>query len=222
MPKRMIDIVCSLVLLLILSPFLAVVMVILRFTGERKVFFLQERIGYKGEHFDVFKFATMVENSPNIGTQDITLPNDPRVLPFGKFLRKVKLNEVPQLINILIGDMSFVGWRPLMPVSFALYSDEIQKEIVKIKPGLTGLASIVFRDEERIVHESSRDPREVYSDLIAPYKGKLELWYQERQSLWLDALIVILSAWVVILPKTEIVFRILKTMPHLRKLLKNF
>ena len=105
---RFFDILFSGIALLILSPLLVPVSIILRLTGEGEVFFLQERIGKGGKKFKLFKFATMLKNSPNIGTGTVTMRNDPRVLPVGKLLRKTKINELPQLLNIFIGDMSVI------------------------------------------------------------------------------------------------------------------
>ena len=144
--KRIFDLCLSLAALLILSPLLIPVCIILVFTGEHYVFYTQKRIGKGGKEFDLIKFATMLRNSPNIGSGDVTLHRDPRVLPVGSFLRASKINEIPQLLNILLGDMSFVGPRPLTPRVFNYYTDESKSIIVKMKPGLTGAGSIIFRD----------------------------------------------------------------------------
>jgi lipopolysaccharide/colanic/teichoic acid biosynthesis glycosyltransferase len=199
--------------LLVLGIPLLLVMLILRLTGEGEVWFLQERVGYMGRRFRVYKFATMRKDSEWTGSQDITLRNDPRVLPVGRLLRKGKINELPQLINILIGDMSFVGWRPLMPKSFEYYPPHIQEQIVKMKPGLTGVGSIVFRDEEAITARASKPPERVYREDIAPYKGELELWYQRNQSFWLDMKIILLTAMVVLRPAGRLHERWLKGLP---------
>jgi lipopolysaccharide/colanic/teichoic acid biosynthesis glycosyltransferase len=144
----------------------------------------------------------MLEDSPNIGPGDITLQVDPRVLPFGRFLRKFKINEIPQVINILKGDMTLVGPRPLTPKNFEMYPLEVKQQIVAMVPGLTGIGSIVFRDEEAIMAQSSKSFLECYRDEIAPYKGELELWYVRNQSLWVDLKIVLLTAWMVLFPKS--------------------
>ena len=199
--------------LLAISPLLLAVMVVLRLTGEGKVWYRQERVGHHGRRFKVFKFVTMLENSERIGNQDITVRNDPRVLPVGRLLRKGKINELPQLINIFKGDMSLVGWRPLMPKSFAYYPPEIQEAIIHAKPGLTGVGSIIFRDEEAIVERSDKSPQRVYLEDIAPYKGRLELWYQQHQSFRLDLKLILLTAWVVIRPSSTGYGRWLKDLP---------
>nr|MBP9098312.1 sugar transferase [Ferruginibacter sp.] len=119
--KRIIDLLIASLALVLLLPVLIPVIIILLFTGEHEVFYLQKRIGYRNKPFYIWKFATMIKNSPNIGTGEITLRNDPRVTKFGKFLRMSKLNELPQIINVFKGDMSIVGPRPLMEISFKLY-----------------------------------------------------------------------------------------------------
>lgn len=196
--KRLFDITLSAMALLILALPLLIVMAILRCTGEGQIWYLQERMGYRGRRFMVFKFATMLKGSEMTGTGDITLRNDPRVLRVGRLLRKAKINELPQLINILKGDMSFVGWRPLTPRPFLCYSDDVQKLIVRTKPGLTGVGSIVFRDEEGIISRSGKPPEDAYREDIAPYKAALELWYQQHQSFWLDLKLILLTAWAVV------------------------
>ena len=125
--KRFFDLLFSLVALVILAPLLIPIMIILKLTGEREVFYFQKRIGHKNREFDIWKFATMKKDSPNIGTGEITLRNDPRVTNVGRFLRRTKINELPQVFNVLVGDMSIVGPRPLMKKSFELYNPEVQK-----------------------------------------------------------------------------------------------
>ncbi len=213
MTKRALDVVLSAAALLVLGVPLLGVMLVLRLTGEGEVWFLQERIGLHGRRFKVFKFATMRKDSETTGTQDITLRNDPRVLPVGGLLRKGKINELPQLINIFRGDMSFVGWRPLMLKSFAYYPPHVQDRIVNGKPGLTGVGSIIFRDEEAITARANKPPERVYVEDIAPYKGELELWYQRNQSLALDLKIIFITAWVVLQPQSRLHERLLRGLP---------
>ncbi len=203
MLKRLLDIIVSGTVLLILSPLLLLLIVLLKLTGEREAFFFQDRVGFRGETFKVTKFVTMVKDAPNLGTGDITLRDDPRVLPVGKFLRKAKLNEMPQFWDVLVGKMSLVGWRPLMPVGFSGYSPEVQQEIVKVKPGLTGIGSLVFRDEEAIITKAGvegRDLRACYREDIMPYKGALEVWYVAHRGLWTDIKIMIATAVAVLRP----------------------
>lgn len=133
------DLIIAFIALLIFSPLLIPIMIILKLTGEGEVFYLQERVGKNNKPFDIWKFATMVKNSPSLGTGDVTIKNDPRVLPFGQWLRKTKINELPQILNVLFGSMSIVGARPLMSQSFNQYSDEVKEVIYNTPPGITGL-----------------------------------------------------------------------------------
>lgn len=213
MLKRCFDVILSLVAIIILSPFLIPVIIILRFTGEHYIFYSQKRIGKNGETFDLLKFATMLKDSPNMPGGDITTGNDPRVLPFGRILRKTKINELPQLFNIFKGDISFVGPRPLTPKTFGYYPEHIKKDIIDLKPGLTGIGSIVFRDEESIISCSPKNHVDCYKEDIAPYKGELELWYKKNQSLLLDTILVFLTAWVIVFSKSRLYEKILKDLP---------
>jgi len=210
--KRVIDIILALVALILLSPILLPISLLLLVTGEREVFYFQKRLGYKNQIFNIYKFATMLKNSPNIGTGEITLRNDPRVTNIGKFLRKSKLNEIPQIINVLKGDMSIVGPRPLMVVSFNNYNDEVKNKIYNMKPGITGIGSLIFRDEEKLVSEAA-DPKLMYSTMIYPYKGELELWYQQNASLFTDIKIIFLTAWSILFPKNELAFKLFQNLP---------
>lgn len=211
--KRFFDIVLSLIILLILLPFLLPIALILRFTGEGYIFYYQKRIGYKNKHFDIIKFATMLKNSPNIGTGSITLRNDPRLLPLGKFLRKTKINELPQVLNVLKGDMSWVGPRPVLEKTFNTYPGSIRHKVYESVPGMTGIGSIVFRDEEELISKSQLPPHEFYEQYIAPYKVELELWYNEHKSFGVDFMIIFLTAWVIIFPKSKLMYSIFKTLP---------
>lgn len=210
---RLFDIFLSLSVLLILFPFLAPISILLLCTGEKKVFYKQERVGKNKKLFVLLKFATMLEDSPNLPGGDITSGNDPRVLPVGKFLRKTKINEFPQLINILLGDVSFVGPRPLTPRNFEFYDTETQSAVSELKPGLTGIGSIVFRDEESIIKNSSKSPEICYKEDISPYKGKLEKWFSQNQSLYLYFSLIFLTAWVVFFPKSRIIWKVFSSLP---------
>lgn len=219
--KRIIDFTLALVALLILLPLLLPVSIILLLTGEHEVFYLQKRIGYKNEYFKIWKFATMMKNSSKMGTGSITLRNDPRVLPFGRLLRKTKINELPQLINVLIGNMSFVGARPLMEVDFKKYSEEQQRIIYNTRPGITGIGSIVFRDEEKWISNADGDPHEFDKKFIAPHKGALECWYQENISFWTDIKILFCTAWVVVFPRSNMPYLIFSTLPEKLEIFKH-
>ena len=212
--KRFFDIIASLFAIIILSPLLTPIVIGLLLTGENYVFYLQERIGYKNKKFKIYKFATMLKNSPNIGTGLHTTLKDPRILPMGAFLRKTKINELPQLLNILFGSMSVVGPRPLVDKTFEPYSDIVKRNIYNVKPGLSGIGSIVFRNEEELLSSSKIPMSEFYSKYISPYKGDLEIWYQSKISFYTDFMIIFLTIWVVFFPKSDLVFRLFKDLPE--------
>ncbi|MBP7555911.1 MAG: sugar transferase [Chitinophagaceae bacterium] len=211
--KRFFDILFSLIALVILSPVLIPIIILLKLTGEHEVFYLQKRIGYKNREFYIWKFATMLKNSPNMGSGDVTTRNDPRVTAVGRFLRISKINELPQLINILKGDMSFVGPRPLVRAGFERYSPELQERVYQVKPGLTGIGSIVFRDEELIITQSSLPPHECYRQVILPYKGAVEMWYQQHYSFYTDFMVLFLTAWYIVFSKSNLVHKVFPSLP---------
>jgi lipopolysaccharide/colanic/teichoic acid biosynthesis glycosyltransferase len=157
----------------------------------------------------------MLANSENMGSGSLTLKNDPRVLPFGTFLRKTKINELPQILNVIIGDLSIVGPRPQMHVDFEKYSEDVQQKIYNVRPGLTGIGSIVFRDEESLISEAfeSENPHDFYKRVISPYKGELEMWYQEKRSLILDSQLVFMTAWAIVKPETRLYEKCFKDLP---------
>ena len=190
---------------MILSPMLIPVALILRLTGEGEIFYKQERIGKDGNLFNLYKFATMLKNSANIGTGTVTMKNDIRILPVGKILRKTKVNELPQLLNIIKGDMSVVGPRPQAQRCFDAFPESTQKSIIKVRPGLSGIGSIIFRAEDEILCESD-NILSFYDNIIAPYKGELEEWYVVNKSLYNYFLIIILTLWVVLFPKSILVW----------------
>lgn len=212
--KRFFDILFSLLALLLLSPVFIPIIILLLLTGEHEVFFRQERVGYKNRIFRIWKFATMLKNSPNMGHGDVTVRKDPRITAVGRFLRQSKINELPQLINILTGDMSFVGPRPLMKVGFDRYSAEMKGKVYNVIPGLTGIGSIVFRDEELIITRSQLPPHECYRDVILPYKGALEVWYQQHRNFYTDFMILFLTAWYVIFPESKLVYKVFPSLPR--------
>ena len=167
--QRTLDVFLSGFAIILFSPMLVPIACILKMTGEGEVFYKQTRVGERGISFELIKLATMLKDSPNLGSGDITIKNDPRVLPLGNFLRKYKLNELPQLLNIFIGDMSFVGPRPMVPNTFGRYPIEAQKVLNTVKPGLTGIGSIIFREEERLL-DGKEDPVSFYNENIMPHK----------------------------------------------------
>lgn len=211
--KRFLDIVISLIMLLVLLPFILPIVVLLRLTGEGYVFYYQKRIGYQNKYFDIIKFATMLKNSPNLGTGSITLRKDPRVLPMGGFLRKTKINELPQVLNVLKGDMSWVGPRPLVDRTFNAYPEDIRFKVYDSKPGITGIGSVIFRDEEALISASTIPPHEFYEKTIAPYKGALEIWYNQHKNFFVDFGILFLTAWVILFPKSELMYKLFRNLP---------
>ena len=211
--QRFFDVVFSLLALLVLAPLLVPVVLILRFTGEGEIFFRQDRIGLGGESFGLLKFATMLKDSPNLGSGTITLKDDPRVLPFGKFLRATKINELPQLLNILKGDMSVIGPRPQTRRCFDAFPERSQKEITRVRPGLSGIGSIVFRAEERMMADAD-DADRMYDEVIMPYKGRLEEWYVANQGLVTYFLFIFLTMWVVVSSKSRLHWKVLKGLPE--------
>ncbi len=212
--KRFFDILISLIVLIILTPLLLPIIILLKLTGEGYIFYLQRRIGYQNRYFNIIKFATMLKNSPNIGTGTLTLRNDPRLMPMGKFLRMTKLNELPQILNVLKGDMSIVGPRPLVDKTFNAYPESIRHNIYESKPGLTGLGSVIFRDEEDLISGSNMPPHEYYERYIAPYKGELEIWYNNNKSFWVDCMIIFITGWVILFPKSKLIFNIFQNLPQ--------
>ena len=211
--ERFFDIFFSVLGFLLLTPLFLLTIIILKLTGEGEIFFFQERIGKDGKVFKLFKFATMLKDSPNIGTGTITMKGDPRVLPVGKYLRKTKINELPQLLNIFFGDMSIIGPRPLTAQSFSSYSAETQKIIQKVRPGLSGIGSIIFRGEEEIMHGASASV-DFYDNIIAPYKGSLEEWFVSNKGIYIYFLVILITAWAVVFPSTQIAWRVFKDLPE--------
>tara|TARA_B100000787_G_C16185081_1_gene294178 strand:+ start:1484 stop:2161 length:678 start_codon:yes stop_codon:yes gene_type:complete len=209
---RVFDLLLSGFALMILSPLLLPIMLILKLSGEGEIFFLQERVGKHRTKFKLFKFATMLKDSPSIGTGTVTMKNDPRVLPLGQFLRKTKVNELPQLLNIFLGDMSVIGPRPQTPRCFDAFPCDSQEIIVQVKPGLSGIGPIVFRGEEDILdgHAGTLD---FYDNVIGPYKGKVEAWYSDKQHLSVYFSLIFLTVWVVCFPKSDLIWRVFKSLP---------
>lgn len=201
--RRLCDLVISGLSILVLSPLLLPIILLLRITGEGEVFFSQNRMGKGGSLFSLHKFATMLKDSPNIGTGTLTVQNDPRILPLGHFLRKTKINELPQLFNVFKGDMSIVGPRPQSARNFSAFSEDVQKTIMLVPPGLTGLGSIFFSDEEAMLTSSSNND-EFYDSVIMPYKGQLETWYVNHASILIDLKIVYVTAIKIIFPNLRL------------------
>ena len=211
--QRIFDIFFSGVALIILSPLLLPLMFLLRVTGEGEIFFTQDRVGQGGKYFKLYKFATMLKDSPNIGTGTITVKNDPRILPMGGFLRNAKINELPQLINIFRGDMSVIGPRPQTQRCFKAFPLSAQNEIKKVRPGLSGIGSIIFRNEEDIM-QANNYPDKFYDEIVMPYKGSLESWYVSNKSVGSYFSLIGLTAWVVLSSNSDPVWAMFKNLPE--------
>ena len=214
--KRIGDIFLSGIFILTLSPLLIPIILGLKLTGEGYVFYKQERMGFRNKKFSILKFATMLKDSPNMAGGIITTKKDPRITPMGGFLRKSKINELPQLFNIFLGDMSFVGPRPVMQVSFDAYPKDVQEVIYNVKPGLTGIGSIIFRDEEELISRvkfSGGDTWDFYKNEIYPFKGMLERWYQCNFSFLVDLKIILITAWVIFCPASLIIYDFFPNLP---------
>jgi lipopolysaccharide/colanic/teichoic acid biosynthesis glycosyltransferase len=218
--QRLLDIVLSGIALILLSPLLVPVAIVLRFTGEGEIFFKQNRVGRGGRMFGLYKFATMLKDSPNIGTGTVTVKGDPRVLPVGRILRKTKINELPQLINIFLGDMSVIGPRPQTRRCFDAFPEKSQKIITTVRPGLSGIGSIVFRDEEEMMGAAS-DPDHFYDHVIMPYKGELEEWYVRNRGIATYVMLIALTIWVVLSPNSTIIWRVFPGLPKPPKTLQG-
>lgn len=212
MTQRILDIIFAGLAIFTLSPVLVPVIILLRLTGEGEIFFAQQRVGKNGKLFSLLKFATMLKDSPNIGPGTVTLKNDPRVLPFGKVLRKTKVNELPQLINVIKGEMSIVGPRPQTLRCFGVFLPEHQIAIKNVRPGLSGLGSIVFRDEERIL-SNNNSSIDFYDHVIAPFKGEIESYYVDSQSISTYTKVILATVWVILFPKSKIIWKIFPNIP---------
>jgi lipopolysaccharide/colanic/teichoic acid biosynthesis glycosyltransferase len=197
---RFFDILFSGLAILILTPFMIPLAIMLTLTGEHDIFYTQKRIGRFGREFGLLKFATMLRNSPNLPGGLYTSENDTRLLPFGKFLRKTKINELPQLINIFIGQMSIVGYRPTVREHFEAYPEEARKVLYDSRPGLSGIGSIAFRNEEEILCKFD-DKEFFHKYVISPYKAELECWYVEHGNVMNYFKIIFLTALIVLSPK---------------------
>lgn len=189
MLKRIFDITLSLFGLIILLPFMLIIAILIKFDSKGTVFFKQIRITKGGKEFKIFKYRTMKAGSDKYS--QITVGKDERITKIGSFLRKYKLDEIPQLINVLIGDMSLVGPRPEVPKYVALYTDE-QKEILKVKAGITDYASIEFSDENDLL-ASEEDPEKEYIEKIMPKKIELNKKYLSEISMLTDIRIILLT-----------------------------
>lgn len=218
---RIFDITLSSTFLIIFSPFFLLIMLVLSLTGEKNIFFLQKRVGQNEREFFVYKFVTMLKDSPNLGAGSITEKDDPRVLPVGKLLRITKINELPQLLNVIRGEMSLIGPRPHVERDLQGISKKNLKKMLLLKPGLSGIASIIFRNEEHIIH-SSYDGRKFYDQEIAPYKAELEAWYSENINFYMYLLLITITLFKVFNINFLNPFLLFPSLPEAPKNLKKF
>jgi lipopolysaccharide/colanic/teichoic acid biosynthesis glycosyltransferase len=186
--KRLFDILLCAIALFVLFPLLVVLAVGIKLADKGPVFYRGVRVGRFGKPFRIFKFRTMVVNADRIGGPS-TSDDDSRITSVGRFLRKYKLDELPQLLNVLKGDMSLVGPRPEVPQEVSLYTEE-ERMLLSVRPGITDYASIGFHDEGEILR-GSPDPHEAYRRLIRPEKIRLGLEYVRIHSLWVDLKIMV-------------------------------
>jgi len=186
--KRVFDIIVSFIGLIVLTPIILIIGMAIKIDSKGPVFFKQVRVGKDGKEFRIFKFRTMVVDAEKKGMQ-ITVGKDSRITKVGNFLRKSKLDELPQLINVLVGNMSFVGPRPEVPKYVAMY-DEEQRAILKVRPGITDLASIEYKDENYLL-SLSENPEKIYIEEIVPKKIYLNSKYLQEISLLYDVKIII-------------------------------
>ncbi|MBI5928547.1 MAG: sugar transferase [Chloroflexi bacterium] len=185
--KRILDITASLMGLVVLAPFFIIFAIAIRFGSPGPIFHKAKRVGKDGQEFRLYKFRTMVNNADKQGP-GITASGDSRITPMGRILRRTKLDELPQLINVLRGEMSLVGPRPEDPRYVALYSEN-QRVVLSVHPGITSLASVEYRNEEKILQGNGWE--KLYVEKVMPDKLTLDLSYVENQSLWLDIKIIV-------------------------------
>ena len=217
---RVLDILISLFAIIVLSPLFIVLVLLLKFSGEGEIFYFQNRVGTQSSTFKLIKFATMLKHSSSFGTKEITVKDDPRILPLGRILRKTKINELPQLFNIFVGDMSLVGPRPLALSGYEKYPERQKKDLQKIKPGLSGLASLILRNEEEILSHSS-SPVDFHSNILTPFKGEIEIWFSERHSIANYFKIIFLTIWIVVFSGSKILEKVYKNRPKMPEELKD-
>lgn len=195
---RALDIFFAITGLAFLSPLFLIVSVLLKFSGEGHIFYRQKRIGSGAEPFYVLKFATMLKDSPSMPGGLLTQRNDPRILPMGGFLRWTKINELPQLLNVLLGSMSLVGPRPIAGEHFEMYPSHLVYVYENGVPGLSGLASVFFRDEEALIDRAGDDYLAFYKDVIMPYKAELEAWYWHHKSVFIYLKVILVTAIAIV------------------------
>lgn len=180
--KRLLDIVLSLAAILLSCPLLLTVVAMIRLEGGGPVLFRQERVGLRGRSFHILKFRTMRPDGQGLG---ITVAGDDRITPLGRRLRSSKLDELPQLFNVLKGEMSLVGPRPELPAYVALWAADDRARVLSVRPGITDFASLIFRQEESLL-AAQPDPEDYYRRILVPQKLRLARYYVRTRSCGLD------------------------------------
>ncbi|MBQ6818638.1 MAG: sugar transferase [Clostridia bacterium] len=186
--KRAMDIFVALAILTVSFPFLLVAGILVKATSEGPLFYMQKRVGLYGKEFAIFKFRTMVQNADKIGTQITVGEKDPRITKVGHFLRITRLDEFPQMLNVLKGDMTIIGTRPEVPRYVAHYTDEMKATLL-LPPGASGAASIAYRKENEMLKDVE-DPEAYYIDTILPDKMAINLAYLKSFSIWKDLALI--------------------------------
>lgn len=197
--KRVFDIVCSVFGLILFLPLMIIIAVLIKLTSKGSVLFKQKRLTKGLKEFNIYKFRSMVNNELRVKNTMQIKGNSSEITPIGKFIRKTKIDELPQLWNILKGDMSFIGPRPELPRRLKYYSD-IQKQIFSVKSGISSPASIVFSDEEYLMNQV-KDPEKFYIEQVMPYKIELNLYYIEHRHFFYDI-------WLIVATLLKIVNRV--------------
>lgn len=187
MSKRAFDLLAASIGLVLLAPLFALIALWIKFDSPGPVFYRQLRVGRGGVLFNIFKFRTMVVRQADKG--ELTVGRDPRVTRAGRFLRHYKIDELPQLINVVLGTMSLVGPRPEVPRYVACYPPEVRKAVLSVAPGLTDWASILYKDENAILGRAA-DPERAYVETILPAKLEYYLRYVREHNFWIDIQII--------------------------------
>lgn len=190
MLKREADIIISFIGIIAVSPIIIAVMTAVYLADRSSPVYIAKRSGYQSRVFGMYKIRSMYVNSDKSNVWATSM-DDPRITPIGKWIRKLKLDELPQLVNVLRGDMSFVGPRPLAPSETAVYN-EIEKQILSVKPGITDIASFVLFDEEQLL-SGAEDSSIYYNQMIRPWKSRLALYYVKNRTWIMDVMLVLLT-----------------------------
>ena len=196
MIKRCFDLLLTTIGIIVLMPFFVLVAIWVYLDSPGNVIYKQLRVGRLGKLFFVFKFRTMIIDADKKGLL-ITVSNDSRITRSGQFLRKYKLDELPQLFNVLFGDMSLVGPRPEVKEYMDMYPEAIRQKVLSVRPGITDIASIYFRNENEML-DAAIDPRQTYIDTILPIKQKCYIEYVDNRSAWLDIKLIFLTVYKIV------------------------